>query len=50
MANAKFKAQPLSKNAKFEEFGSKNAKLATLLAIIDNLMDVVTLSKNFCYC
>ena len=33
MPNAKFKCQPLSKNAKFEEFGTKNAKLATLMWI-----------------
>ena len=31
MPNAKFPCQPLSKNAKFEEFGTKNAKLTTLL-------------------
>ena len=30
MPNAKFRCQPLSKNARFEEFGTKNAKLATL--------------------
>ena len=30
MPNAKIECQPLSKNAKFEEFGTKNAKLATL--------------------
>ena len=37
MPNAKFECQPLPKNAKFEEFGTKNAKLATLLSGIDRI-------------
>ena len=31
--NAKFNGQPLFKRAKFEEFGPKKAKLATLLVV-----------------
>ena len=34
MPNAKFSCQPLSKNAKFEEFGTKNAKLAALPLVL----------------
>ena len=45
MPNAKFQCQPLSKNAKFEEFDTKNAKLAALIQLLITIESL----KAYCY-